>query len=99
MFILTMLRLFGAMFILASLGAFGYDAWTWLMSGTWGLSTVGEVWYDLSPDSIQLLQAFIQRFISPLLWERGFIPFLLFPLSFALGILGIGFLAIQALFR
>ena len=94
-----MFRLFGAMFILGSLGAFGYDAWTWLTSGTWGLSTVGEVWYDLSPNSIQLLQAFIQRFISPLLWERGFIPFLLFPLSFALGILGIGFLAIQALFR
>ncbi len=46
------------------------------------LPTVGEVWSDLSSDSLQLLQPAIERHLwqGPLIWETVMLPLLLTPL-------------------
>jgi hypothetical protein len=39
--------------------------------GTIRLAALGEWWFWIHPDSLQLAQALVQRYISPALWDPG----------------------------
>ncbi len=39
----------------------------------------GEAWYALSPGGINLVQAVIQRYVHPSLWDELFLPILQAP--------------------
>ncbi|MCS6855127.1 MAG: hypothetical protein NZ523_10300 [Elioraea sp.] len=43
------------------------------------LSPLGKIWFDLDPASLNMLQAGIQRRISPALWEDLIQPVLTWP--------------------
>lgn len=40
---------------------------------------LGEIWFSVSPAGINEAQALIQRYISPLLWEKIIAPLLIKP--------------------
>lgn len=49
--------------------------------------TGGEVWFSLSPTSLNLMQAVTQRYISPELWDPTIISLLKLPLVAITGLL------------
>lgn len=65
-------RILGLLLIAVAFGLFLRDL---AMDGPAG--TVGDVWYSLHPPSLNLLQAGIQRHVSPALWDNAVLPVLL----------------------
>ena len=39
----------------------------------------GQVWYDFDAGSLNLVQAVVERYISPDLWDSVFLPMLYWP--------------------
>jgi hypothetical protein len=54
--------------LLAPNAAVGYD-----------LRPAGELWYRLAPGSLNLLQAVVERYIWPPLWDPAFVSILQLP--------------------
>ncbi|HEY0833670.1 MAG TPA: hypothetical protein VGE72_07145 [Azospirillum sp.] len=84
---MVVLRVLGALFLLAGLGALAWDA-THADDG-FRLSALGELWYALSPGSLDLLRAVTSRYIAPALWDPAIVSVLLQPAVLVLGGLGI----------
>ena len=82
--------------LLGAVAVGGYDLLTWQEIGAFRLSAAGEIWFMLSPDSLNLAQAAIQRHLSPEAWETYVQTVLLWPAVFVLGVPG---LALLPLFR
>ena len=53
--------------------------------------TGGEVWFALSADSLNLMQAVTQRYVSPELWDPTIIAVLKLPAIVPLGLLAVVF--------
>ena len=75
-----MLRLVGLVFLLLGFGVLISDI---LRSGDGPLrlTTLGEWWFWLHPDSLQLLQPAIERYLSPRLWDPGVQTLLEWPFA------------------
>ena len=67
-------RLLGLLFLAGAIGLLLRDLFT---PGPMG--SLGEVWYSLSPATLNLLQAGIQRHVAPELWDMVVLPTLLWP--------------------
>jgi hypothetical protein len=79
-FLLLMALIFG----FASLATGIYDlAGPAARSGL--LHTGGEVWFALSADTLNLMQAVTQRYLWPALWDPGIVSVLKFPAVATLG--------------
>ena len=65
---MTVLRVIGWLLIAAALVLLGRDLVEWRATGHWAAASAGKVWYDLSPGSLNLLQAVIERHIWRPLW-------------------------------
>jgi hypothetical protein len=89
-------RLLGHLFLLAALGAAVWDGLNWQQTGVWRMSRIGELWFQLSPDTLNVSQAAVQRYLSPEFWDPGVVTVLLWPALPALLIAGIVF---RVLFR
>jgi hypothetical protein len=63
------------------------------------LTALGEWWFWLHPDSLQVLQPAIERHISPALWDPGVQTLLEWPLAVELFALGTICLAAAAIRR
>ena len=55
------------------------------------LSALGEWWFWVHQDSLQLLQPAIERHLSPALWDPGVQTLLEWPLAPELAVLGVVF--------
>lgn len=82
-------RLLGWLLIALALIALGGDGLRWLESGSLGFAALGEVWFSFDPGSLNLLQALIQRYLLPEIWDPGLITLLTWPAVAVLGGLGI----------
>lgn len=51
------------------------------------LHTGGELWFTLSPDTLNLMQAVTQRYVSPALWDPAIVAVLKLPAVAVLGLL------------
>jgi hypothetical protein len=93
-----MLRLMGAVFLLLGFVVLVSDI---LAAGEQGfrLSALGEWWFWLHPDSLQLLQPAIERHLSPALWDPGVQTLLEWPLSVELFALSGLFFVLAAIHR
>ena len=83
-------RFLGWLFIALGLGVFAYDVWVFLNSGAVRLTALGQLWYWVHPGSLNLVQAVVERYIHPFLWDPIIINVLLAPaavLFLAIGIL------------
>jgi len=92
----VVLRVIGWLLILAALALLGRDVLRWVASGHWAATPTGKLWYQLSPNSLGLLQAGIERHVWRPLWNDGIFPILLQPVWLVLGVAGI---VLVALFR
>jgi hypothetical protein len=89
-------RFLGWLLVLAGLVVLGRDLLLFWDTGRFAPIVLGQLWYDLSPNTLQLAQPAIQRHVSPYLWDPVIQTVLLwwaFAIFFGLGIV------LLALFR
>ena len=72
-------------FALATIGAGLYDLFGPAARSGW-FHTGGELWFSLSADSLNLMQAVTQRYVSPSLWDPTIVAVLKLPAIGALGL-------------
>ena len=65
---MTVLRVIGWLLIAAALDFLGRDLFDWYKAGHWVATSAGKVWYGLSPGSLNLLQAGVERHLWQPLW-------------------------------
>ena len=59
------------------------------------LRAVGEVWFQLHPDSLQLLQPALERHVAVWLWDPVMLTLLTWPLAPVLAVPGVLLLLIR----
>lgn len=62
-------RVFAWLFIALGLGAAARDVLAFLEHGTVGVSALGQIWFAVDPGSLNLVQAVVERYIHPVLWD------------------------------
>jgi hypothetical protein len=86
---LIVLRVVGWLLLLAALLALGWDVFSWIQSGHWHATPTGKAWYEISPASLNLMQAVIERHVWKTLWDPIILTVLLQPLWLVLGLPGL----------
>lgn len=71
-----MLRLVNVLILLLGLGAGAWDA---AASGPFRFRDVGELWFRIHPDSLQLAQPAVERHLAPFLWDPVILTLLTLP--------------------
>ncbi len=82
-----MLRIIGLILILLGAAALYFDAAA--AEDGFRLRALGEVWFEVHPNSLQLIQPAIERHISPVLWDPVMLTLLTWPLAPMLAIPGL----------
>mgnify|MGYP000850485974 CR=1 FL=1 len=90
-------RLLGWILVLAGIIVVARDGMIWFKDGTYPLITGGEVWYSIDVDSLNLVQAVVQRYLSPEVWDPGIQTVLLWPAAATLA--GTGVILLALFFR
>src|SRR5271155_3648845 len=88
-------RLIGWIFFLAGLGVLARDVFVWIETKLWAPIALGQLWYDLDPSSLNLVQAVVQRYIHPFLWDPIIVTVLLWWAFAVLMVLGLLILALS----
>ena len=83
-------RVIGWIVFLAGAAVLVRDLLVWIDTKHWAPIALGQLWYDLNRSSLNLVQAVVQRYISPFLWDPIIVSFLLcwaFAVLVVLGLL------------
>jgi hypothetical protein len=88
-------RLIGWIFFLAGLAVLARDAFGWIETKQWRPIALGQLWYDLDRSSLNLVQAVVQRYIHPFLWDPIIVTVLLWWTFAVLMVLGLLILALS----
>ena len=89
-------RVIGWIALLLGAAVLVRDMLVWVDTKHWAPIALGQLWYDLNRSSLNLVQAVVQRYIHPFLWDPIILNILLcwaFALLMVLGVL------LLALFR
>ncbi len=70
-------RLIGWVFFLAGLSVLVRDVLLWIDTKRWAPIALGQLWFDLNRSSLNLVQAVVQRYIHPFLWDPIIVTILL----------------------
>ena len=70
-------RIVGWITFLAGLSVLVRDVVAWFDTKIWAPIALGQLWYELDRSSLNLVQAVIQRYVSPFLWDRVLVNILL----------------------
>jgi hypothetical protein len=70
-------RAAGWIVLLAGLSVLVRDLIAWYDTGRWAPLALGQLWYQLDRSSLNLVQAMVQRYLSPVLWDRIIVNLLL----------------------
>ncbi|MEC8622263.1 MAG: hypothetical protein VXY05_04015 [Pseudomonadota bacterium] len=76
---MLIIRLIGWIFVLAALIVLLIELRFWLSSGEWELIPIGQLWYQLHAESLNIAQAIIQRYLHPSVWDPWIVAILLTP--------------------
>ncbi|NYZ13163.1 hypothetical protein HL658_11415 [Azospirillum sp. RWY-5-1] len=90
---MVVFRVLGILFLLAAAAALTND----LVAGGAGgfrLSALGELWFRLSPYTLDLSRAVTERYIWPALWDPVAVWVLLQPAVLVLGAVGLALMAV-----
>ena len=82
-------RLLGLIFLAAALALASYDAITSLSDGLIRVTKLGDVWFGIHQNSLQLLQPAIERHVAVWLWDPVMLSILTSPTWLVLGAIGI----------
>jgi len=88
-------RLIGWIFFLAGLAVLARDAFVWIETKQWAPIALGQLWYDLNRSSLNLVQAVVQRYLHPFLWDPIIVTVLLWWAFAVLMVLGLLILALS----
>jgi hypothetical protein len=88
-------RLIGWIIFLAGLAVLVRDALVWLDTKRWAPIALGQLWYDLNRSSLNLVQAVVQRYLHPYLWDPIIVTILLCWAFAVLMVLGLLILALS----
>ncbi len=69
----------GALFLYLALYAGAMELRLNADSESYATLLLGELWFGLAPGTLNFLQAIIQRYLSPELWDPGIVTILLWP--------------------
>lgn len=83
------MRFLGILFLLIAGGIAAWDLWTAGGFAAWHASALGELWYQVSPSSLNMLQAGTQRYLHPDVWDRVLLPIVLQPAWMVFAVPGI----------
>jgi len=61
----------------------------WYVNGSFALMAAGDLWFRISPNSIELAQPAIQRHIAAWLWDPVILTVLLWPAELVLAVPGL----------
>ena len=93
-FLQRMAGLAGWVLAAAALVAFANDLISFAQTGTYRVIPAGQVWFDIHVASLNLMQAVVQRFLHPLLWDPVIATMLQWPAWSLLGAPAAVFIAI-----
>ncbi len=85
---MTISRAVGGLLLLVALLALGADAVTAWTGGGFAFAPLGRRWFEVHPASLNLVQALVQRYLHPLLWDPGIVFLLRWPAWLFFGLLG-----------
>jgi hypothetical protein len=89
-------RLIGWIIFLAGLAVLVRDVLVWIDTKHWAPIALGQLWFDLNRSSLNLVQAVIQRYIHPFVWDPIVVTVLLCWAFVVLIVLGLLILAISS---
>ena len=87
-------RLIGWIIFLAGVSVLVRDALVWIDTKHWAPIALGQLWFDLNRSSLNLVQAVVQRYIHPFLWDPIIVSILLCWAFAVLMVLGVLILAL-----
>jgi hypothetical protein len=87
-------RLIGWVVFLAGGAVLVRDLLVWIDTGHWTPIALGQLWYQFNRSSLNLVQAVVQRYIHPFLWDPIIVSILLCWAFVVLMVLGLLLLAI-----
>jgi hypothetical protein len=70
-------RVIGWILFFSGLSVLARDVFAWFNTKVWMPIALGQLWYELDRSSLNLMQAVIQRYVSPFLWDRIIVSILL----------------------
>ena len=85
----SILRWFGWILILGAIASLGSDVIASIEAGVPRLRALGEMWFKLSPATLNLVQSVVQRYLDPALWDDIIFPVLNWPTLVVLGTPGL----------
>jgi hypothetical protein len=88
-------RLIGWIIFLAGLAVLARDAFVWIDTKRWAPIALGQLWFDLNRSSLNLVQAVVQRYLHPFLWDPIIVTVLLWWAFAVLMVLGMLILALS----
>ena len=88
-------RLIGWIILLAGLSVLVRDVLVWVDTKHWAPIALGQLWFDLDRSSLNLVQAVVQRYIHPFLWDPIIVTVLLWWAFAVLMFLGLLILALS----
>ena len=91
---MIVLKYLSRFILLLALAVLTSGIWVWIADIDITKSA-GEILYQLAPEGLNLIQAIIERYLSPHIWQKGAVPLLLKPFKEAVFLLFI-FLLILA---
>jgi hypothetical protein len=71
------------------------DVLVWFDTKQWAPIALGQLWFDLNRSSLNLVQAVVQRYIHPFLWDPIIVTLLLCWAFAVLMVLGLLILALS----
>jgi hypothetical protein len=88
-------RLIGWIIFLSGAAVLVRDVLVWIDTKHWAPIALGQLWFDLHRSSLNLVQAVVQRYIHPFLWDPIIITILLCWAFAVLMVLGLLILAVS----
>ena len=82
-------KIAGWVLVIFALAAFAYELHASIEGGGYRMIKAGDLWFRLDAESLNLVQAIIQRFIHPYLWDPVIAGILHWPAWSSLGGLGV----------
>jgi len=82
-------RVIGWIFLLAGAAVVVRDLLVWIDTKHWAPIALGQLWYEFNRSSLNLVQAVVQRYIHPFLWDPIIVSVLLSWAFAVLTVLGV----------
>jgi hypothetical protein len=71
------IRTFGWLLILLATAALGWELYALAETGSFQLSSLGDLWHDLHPESLGSVQGKLEVYVTATLWNGVLAPVLL----------------------